>query len=122
MLTCSVDVKVGGLVGHVASGLQAWSSSVHLVRVTHGFSHVHCVGALVNVLSSKQHFHLGGNHEKNLGKISLKTITIERLWYIMMMRTMKVFVGYLVDSPNLWHVGDSVGSILVIVGHHFSLE
>lgn len=58
ILTGCVDVKVGGFVGHIACSLQTWSSCMDFAGVTHSLCHVHCVGALVNVLTSKQHFDL----------------------------------------------------------------
>lgn len=58
ILTSCVDVKVGWFVGYIARRLQTWSSSVDLAGVTQVLRHVHCVGALVDVLTSKQHFHL----------------------------------------------------------------
>lgn len=58
ILTSSVDVKVGGLVGHIACGLQTWSSGMHFAGVTHSLCYVHSVRTLVNVLTSKQNFNL----------------------------------------------------------------
>ena len=60
MVTCSIDVKVGGLVGHVAGGLETRAPGLHLIGVTHVLGHIHLVGTLVYILSSKEHFHLGG--------------------------------------------------------------
>lgn len=58
ILTSCVDVKVGGLVRHVACRLQTWSPGVDFAGVAHRLRYIHCVGALVNVLTSKQHFYL----------------------------------------------------------------
>lgn len=58
ILTSSVDVKVGGLVSHIACGLQTWSPGMHFAGVTHHLSYIDCVGTLVDVLTSEQHFDL----------------------------------------------------------------
>lgn len=58
ILTSCIDVKIGGFVGHVACRFQTWSSSMDFTGITHVLCHIYCVGALVNVLTSKQHFHL----------------------------------------------------------------
>lgn len=55
ILTSSVDVKVGGLVGHIACGLQTWPHGMHFAGVTHNLRYIHRVGTLVNALTSKQH-------------------------------------------------------------------
>lgn len=56
--TCSVDVEVGGLVGHVAHRLQAGAARCHLAGVTQRHAHVDAEGALVDVLPREQHRHL----------------------------------------------------------------
>lgn len=58
ILTSCVDIKVGGLVSHIAGRLQTWSPCMHFAGVTHNLCYIHCVRALVNVLTSKQHFNL----------------------------------------------------------------
>lgn len=58
ILTSCVDVKVGGLVSHIACGLQTGSPGMHFAGVTHILCYIHCVRALINVLTSKQHFNL----------------------------------------------------------------
>lgn len=65
-LTSGVDVKVGGLVGHVPHGVQAGPAGVHLAGVAQSFGYVHRVGTLVGVLTSKQHFHLRRKKEETL--------------------------------------------------------
>ena len=58
ILTSCVDVKVGGLVSHIACGIQTRAPGVHFAGVTHILGYIDCVGALVNVLTSEQHFDL----------------------------------------------------------------
>lgn len=58
LLTSSVDVKVGGFVGHISYGVQTWPPGMHLAGVTHVFSYIDRVGTLVYGLASKQHLHL----------------------------------------------------------------
>lgn len=58
LLTSCVDVKVGGFVSHIARRIQTWSPGMDFAGVAHIPRHIHSVGALVNVLTCKQHFHL----------------------------------------------------------------
>lgn len=57
-LTSRVDVKVGGLVRHVACGVQTWSPGMHFTWVTHDLCYIHHIGALVDVLTGKEHRNL----------------------------------------------------------------
>lgn len=58
ILTGCVDVKVSGLVSHIACRLQTWSPGMDFAGVAHSLRYIYCVGAFVNVLTSKQHFDL----------------------------------------------------------------
>lgn len=58
ILTSCVDVKVGGFVSHIACSIQTWSPGMDFAGVAHILRYIHCVRALVNILTSKQHFHL----------------------------------------------------------------
>lgn len=60
MITCSVNVKVRRLVGHVSCLLQSRPAGLNSARVAHGLRNVHHEGTSVDVLPSKQHLHLGG--------------------------------------------------------------
>lgn len=66
MFTCSVDIEVSGFVGHIAHWFQAWTTCLHLAGVSHSFGHVHKEGAVVNVLPSKQHLHLGTEASRHM--------------------------------------------------------
>lgn len=54
-LTGGVDVEVGGLVRHVADGLQAGAARRDLAGVAQRQAHVHAERALVDVLPREQH-------------------------------------------------------------------
>lgn len=54
-LTCRVNVKVGGLVGHIAHRFQAWTPGSHLVSIPQCHAHIDFKGALVNILPRKEH-------------------------------------------------------------------
>lgn len=58
VLTCCVDVKVGGFVGDVSWGLEAWSLGSGLAGVSLSHADLHLEGTLGDVLSCKQHCHL----------------------------------------------------------------
>lgn len=58
LLTCRVDVEVGGFVGQVAGGLQARTPGLDPGRVAQGLGHVDHEGTLVDVLAGKQHLDL----------------------------------------------------------------
>lgn len=109
-LTSCVDVKVGGLVGHVPYGVQTRPPGVHLAGVTHIFGDVDCVGTLVDVLTSKEHFHLRRKREDSIVK--------GRPW----MKHLDRSFNYLVNTFNFWNISDCVGSTFIFVGFDFCLE
>lgn len=59
LLTSCKDVEVGGLVGNIPCWLKTWPPGMYFAGVTNVLCYIHSVRALVNVLTSKQHFHLG---------------------------------------------------------------
>lgn len=65
LLTCCVNIKVGGFVGQVVGGLQAGAPGLDPGRVTHSLGHVDHEGTLVNVLPSKQYLDLQGRQRCN---------------------------------------------------------
>lgn len=68
-ITCCVDVKIRGFIGHIAHRFQTWPTGLHLVRISQCFRHIYQERASVNVLSSKQHLHL--EEDRNIPQIEL---------------------------------------------------
>ena len=58
-LTCGVDVKVGGLVGDVARGIESHTLGRDLAGVSQGLLHTHLKRTLGNLLACEQHRYLG---------------------------------------------------------------
>lgn len=117
LLTCSVDVKISRLIGHIAHWLQTWTSSLNLFGITKSLCHIHHEGALINVLTSKEYFHLWyirinkqPCHWKQTGlhaKMDTEPCSCTN--------------AYLVEALNFGHIGDRECSFLVIVGDNLSL-
>lgn len=63
LLTCGIDVEVGGFASNVANWLQARAFGSDLGGVSLGLVYIHLKGALWNLLASKQHGHLCGGHK-----------------------------------------------------------
>lgn len=68
LLTCRVDVEVGGFVGQVVGGLQAGTPGLDPGRVAQGLGHVDHEGTLVDVLAGKQHLDLQVAEEGQSGQ------------------------------------------------------
>lgn len=68
-ITCCVDVKICGFIGHIAHRFQTWPTGLHLVWISQCFRHIYQERAPVNVLSSKQHLHL--EEDRNIPQIEL---------------------------------------------------
>lgn len=66
--TSCVDIKVCGLVGNVACRLKSWALGSDLAGVSLSHSHIHLKWTLGDVLSCKQHGHLGQQTQVSLLK------------------------------------------------------
>lgn len=118
-LTGGVDVKVGGLIGHVSHGVQTRPPGMHLAGVTHIFSNIDSVGTLVDVLTSKQHFHLRREKEE-----SVKASLMGEQCLCFVFFCCSIFhrnLYYLVNTFNFWEICDCVSSAFIFVGLDLSL-
>lgn len=119
LLTSRVDVEVSGLVSHVPCSLQAGSSGVHLAGVAHVLRYVHCVRTLVDVLTGKQHFDLGGQTGVGRAKM-LSNLSVSLHGRIHFFR--KKESTHLVNALDFGNVGDGVGSFFVFPGFDLCLK